>query len=98
MRFLEDATKQELIDIVMEHRYDGHIDDKMPRCPYDIGDEQKQCPKFEMMEDFEEGKPFYCTHCLIDNSKGWCEQGIKRNATERAMEIYGLKDQTREGK
>jgi len=77
-----------LIELIMEHRYDGYIDDKMPRCPYDIGDEQKQCPEFEMMEDFEEGQPFYCTHCLIDNSKGWCEQGIEE-VSEDTTNVFG---------
>ena len=76
MRFLKDATKRELIDMVMEHRYDERIDSRMPRCPYDIGEDQKQCPVFEMMEGYEEGEPFYCTHTLIDSSKGWCEQGL----------------------
>lgn len=72
MKFLNLDEEKEL----MERRYDGHIDSRMPRCPYDIGDSQRQCPKFEMMDDYDKNEPFYCTHCLIDNSKGWCEIGL----------------------
>ena len=69
--------KSLLQDIIMDYRYSNGLTDDMPRCPYDIGEGQKQCPKFEMMEDYEEGQPFYCSSTLIDNSKGWCEIGFK---------------------
>jgi|ETNvirnome_2_300_1030623.scaffolds.fasta_scaffold37096_2 hypothetical protein len=77
VQFLEQANKSDLIDIIMNLRYENGLTNDMPRCPYDIGEGQKQCPKFEMMEDYEEGQPFYCSSTLIDNSKGWCEIGFK---------------------
>jgi len=78
MKFLEQANKSDLIDIIMNLRYENRLTNDMPRCPYGIGEGQKQCPKFEMMEDYEEGQPFYCISTLIDNSKGWCEIGFKK--------------------
>tara|TARA_Y100001951_G_C11081049_1_gene151365 strand:- start:2 stop:505 length:504 start_codon:yes stop_codon:yes gene_type:complete len=55
------------------------ITDGMPRCPYNYEDENCSCPKFQATAgDIDE--PFsYCDFVAIENSKGWCEVGIKSN-------------------
>ena len=85
MKFLQDMEKEKLIEIILDKRiYDGCPDETMPRCPYNIGDEQKECENFEMMDGYVDGEPFYCNNCLIENSKGWCEIGYDdHNDTEK---------------
>ena len=76
MKFLQDMEKEKLIEIILDKRiYDGCPDETMPRCPYNIGDEQKECENFVMMDGYVDGEPFYCNNCLIEDSKGWCEIG-----------------------
>ena len=78
MKFLEQLSKYELTRIILEERIDnGNATICMARCPYGIGEEQKQCSKFKIMEDYEEGELFYCTHSAIQNGKAFCEISIK---------------------
>ena len=80
MRFLKQVSKSELIDLILDERISsGIVTDSMARCGYTIGEDQRNCPSFEMMEDYEDGEMFYCASCLIENGKGFCEISIKEN-------------------